>query len=226
MKSRNYVLTIISGVIMLTGCSKPEGSKEVEKVSEKTTTNKDSIELAALVRNLYKWHETSYFNVGFPLKADSASHGLFTGIDWNAYNRDYEVFKRTNFFSDDFLARHRAIAMTLDSSIRQASVEWRNPEDGVPVWSTDTDDWCGCQDYPDNYWQRLKINNLKFNGETAAFNWSWGKEEGIDPPFKYEMKAKKINGSWKISYLEGFEHYGTVSDYKKIMSPHKVESRH
>ena len=185
--------------------------------SKEPRLNPDSIELTALVRNAYEWHVTKNPGYGFPLKIANPSDSLFTGIDWAAYKKDYAAFKETDFFSDDFMARHRAIAMTIDSSIRRASVEWRNSNDGIPLWYNGSDDWCNCQDNPDNYWQRLTLNNLKLSDNTAAFNWAWDEKDGIEPPFKYEMKAKKVNGAWKISYLEGFQNYGTVAYYNKIM---------
>jgi hypothetical protein len=203
---------------LVTLVRKPENAKTVEKSNNQTQTNIDSAKLTTLVRKIYEWHEARYHNPSFPLKYNSPSDSIFIGVDWKAYNRDNEAFKRTNFFSNDFLLKHRAIAMTIDSSIKQASVEWRNGNDGIPLWDTDSDDWCGCQDSPDNYWKRITISNLKFSDNKVVFDWTWDKGDGIDPPFKYEMKAKKVNGIWKISYMEGFKYYGTVIDYQKMMS--------
>ena len=170
------------------------------------------------MRKAYAWHQKS-LGYGFPLKFNPATDSLFTGIDWPAYHKEYDALKKTNFFADDFLARHRAIAMTIDSSVRQARAEWRNANDGIPLWYTDADDWCNCQDNPDNYWERLTLNNLKFSNNTATFNWRWDEKDGITPPHTYAMKAKKVDGTWKISYLEGFQNYGTVAAYNKLMQP-------
>jgi len=164
---------------------------------------------------MYEWHETKYQNHGFPFQFNSPSDSLFTGIDWNEYNKDYEAFQKTNYFSDEFLARHRQIAMSIDSSVRQASAEWRNAKDGVPIWDVNADVWCNCQDHSDNYWERLVISDFKYNNETVSFNWIWGIEEGVDPPMKYKMRARKLNNTWKVSYMEGFDSYGTVADYNK-----------
>ncbi|MFT6967039.1 MAG: hypothetical protein ACJAT1_002265 [Marivirga sp.] len=41
--------------------------------------------------------------------------------------------------------------------MRKADVKWRNIHDEIPIWSSDTDVWCGCQDYPDEYWNLLTI---------------------------------------------------------------------
>ncbi|MBF9140985.1 hypothetical protein [Hymenobacter properus] len=215
--------------------SKPAGSITVQKQADTDSTtllntynskdkpgtklriNPDSVELTALMRRAYEWHATKFRDYGFPLKFNAPSDSLFTGIDWAAYEKSYATYKKTNFFSDEFLAKHRAIAMTIDSSIKQAGVEWRNAKDGVPLWYTDSDDWCNCQDNPDFYWKRLTLNNLKFGDNTASFHWTWDEIDGVEPPLNYEVKAKKVNGTWKISYLQGLENYGTVANYKKIM---------
>lgn len=245
MTSRIPLFAVVLMVITLTSCGNSTGSKPEEvsttqnqpgtdraeaktlsdnslsanRPSTRPRVNPDSVELTALIRNVYEWHETKYPNYGFPLKVDTPSDSLFTGIDWAAYNKDYAAFKKTNFFSDEFLAKHRAIAVTIDSSIRRASVEWRNSNDGIPLWYSDSDDWCNCQDNPDNYWQRLTLSNLKLGDNTAVFNWTWDEKDGIEPPFIYEIKAKKVNGTWKISYLEGFQKYGTVASYDERMKP-------
>ena len=229
MKKNSYVSCFLPAVISLASCNNSGGSNPSEKyvalskleVNSAAKPNADSIALTKLIRDLYKWHENSYRSVGFPFKGNLPNDTIFTGIDWVAYNKEAEILKKTNFFAQQFLERHRAIAATIDSSIRKAPLEWRNFNDGIPLWSTDADDWCGCQDSPDNYWERLKINQLKVNNNTATFNWAWGKEDGIDPPFKYNMRAKKENGVWKISYMDGFSYYGTVAYYDSRMNPQK-----
>ena len=35
------------------------------------------------------------------------------------------------------------------------------------------------------------------------------------------MRAKKENGVWKISYMDGFSYYGTVAYYDSRMNPQK-----
>ncbi|WP_345057447.1 hypothetical protein [Hymenobacter glaciei] len=207
---------------MLTSCTNSENPKIAEKATIQKHVNADSIQLTTLIRDIYEWHETKHRNVGFPFKGNFPSDSVFTGIDWDAYNKESEIFRQTNYFSQEFLNRHRAIATTIDSSVKKASVEWRNFNDGIPLWSTDADDWCGCQDSPDEYWKQLSISNLKLsNNNTAVFNWAWGIKDGVEPPFTYKMKAKKENGVWRISYMDGFSHYGTVADYDKTMSQSK-----
>jgi hypothetical protein len=180
--------------------------------------NADSVALTKLIRNVYEWHETNHAGSNFSLIGKSPTDTVFTGINWPVYNKEFEEIRKTNFFAQEFLDRHRAIAATIDSSVKKAGIEWRNFNDGIPLWSTNADDWCGCQDYPDNYWKRIDIHHLKVNNDIATFNWAWGKKDGIDPPFTYNMRAKKENGAWKISYMDGFSYYGTVADYDKRMN--------
>ncbi|WP_152560152.1 hypothetical protein [Hymenobacter sp. IS2118] len=75
-----------------------DSSISANKARTKSHVNPDSVELTALVKNLYDWHVTQYPNYGFPLKVNTPSDGLFTGIDWPAYNKDYAAFEQTDFF--------------------------------------------------------------------------------------------------------------------------------
>jgi hypothetical protein len=217
MSHRKYITWLLTATILLTTYNISNADDRQSRI------NSDSIQLTSLVRNLYKWHATKYSNRDFPLKFSNPSDSIFTGIDWNAYALHIETLKKTNFFSPDFFSNHRAIALSIDSSIKQAGIEWRNINDGIPLWDTDADEWCRCQDYPDNYWSIITLTDFKFGKDDVSFNWTWKGNANKVPPNKYAAKAKRENGIWKISYLEGFcsKSYGTVSDYNKIMDPNK-----
>ncbi len=45
-----------------------------------------------------------------PYKYDNPSDNIFTGIDWDSYEKNIEIFKKTNFFTDQFLAYYKTIA--------------------------------------------------------------------------------------------------------------------
>ena len=112
-------------------------SENTESIGE---FENDSIELTDLVRNVYEWHMTVRLN-DFPYKHEEPGDTLFVGIDWEKYNNNIKVFKQTDFFSQDFLDKHKKIALIVDSSIKKADKEWRNINDGIPIWDSNADDW-------------------------------------------------------------------------------------
>lgn len=175
----------------------------------------DSIELTQLVRHVYKWRLANELD-DFPYEVDSKSPEIFIGIDWKIYDRNIRTLESTNFFSEEFFRTHRNIALSLDSSIRKADIEWRNFEDGIPLWSPDADDWCSCQDYPDDYWKILTITNLELEDQIASFNWTWDTGP-TDYPHYYPVTAKKENIKWKITWLNGFNNYQSAEYYDEIM---------
>jgi hypothetical protein len=177
--------------------------------------NKDSTELTTLVRQVYKWHNTNHL-IDFPYKYEVPGDTIFIGIDWDNYNKNIEKFEKTNYFTDEFLSSHKNIASIIDSSMKKADLKWRNINEGIPLWETDADDWCGCQDYPDNYWDNLTLDSLHIENNFAIFNWTWDKAS-TDYPHQYKMTAKKIGENWKINSLEGFKYYGSVEYYDKMM---------
>ncbi|MBX3162932.1 MAG: hypothetical protein KF900_00495 [Bacteroidetes bacterium] len=210
---KKTVFTILT-ILCLTSCDNSANKENTQSI-----INADSIELTTLVRDVYEWHETKYRKNGFPFKHNTDS--IFTGVDWDTYAKEMAVFKKTNFFSESFFAKHRALAMSTDTSIKQTSIEWRNVKDGIPIWETDADDWCNCQDYPDNYWTFLLLKDITIKHDTATFKWTWDNNGNNDEFFsnhEYEMKAVKENGTWKISYMEGFKNYRTASGYNQIIS--------
>jgi hypothetical protein len=210
----SVLFSIMSFMISSNG-SDNQSSNRIKAQQTKETFTKDSIQLTELVRQVYKWHMTNPLNE-FPYKYEKPVENIFTGIDWVTYNKNIEIFKKTNFFTDQFLSIHKAIALNIDSSIKKADIKWRNMNDGIPLWDLDADAWCGCQDYPDNYWEILTLSNLKIENNTASFYWTWDKAQNFDS-HKYRMTAKKIGNQWRIDSLEGFNYYGSVEHYDKIM---------
>jgi hypothetical protein len=214
-----YYLAIISTIgTLLFSCGGQHSEKFSENVNLKTelktsSQNKDSIELTSLIRQAYEWHMTKSV-ADFPYKYDKQHDSIFTGIDWEEYQNNIQLFTRTNFFSRGFLQQHKNIALTLDSSIRKADISWRNINDGIPIWDSGADDWCNCQDYPDDYWKFLTIDSLIIKNDHGEFKWTWDKEyQGF-----YKVTVVKEDEKWKINSLEGFKSFGTVADFDKVMN--------
>lgn len=217
MKKTNSLILLTLTLVLLTSCNSTNNrvNNQSNKDNSNTIIDKDSVELTTLVRKVYSWHITQHIT-DFPYKYEKPGDTIFIGIDWDAYDKYIETLKKTNNFTDDFIIFHKIIASNLDSSIKKADIKWRNINYGIPLWNTGADDWCGCQDYPDNYWDSLTLDSIQIVKDFAKFNWTWDKGPS-DYPHQYKITAKKIGDSWKINSLEGFKYYGNVDYYDKIM---------
>lgn len=206
-------LIIFLLIVSISGCKEDTEKNIIKKDSLIANQSKiDSVELTNLVRQVYNWYMNNEIE-DFPYKYEGERDSIFIGIDWDKYQNNTEVFKKTNFFSIEFLNKHKEIAKNIDSSIRKADLKWRNRNDGISLWETGADNWCGCQDYPDNYWTILTIDSLVINKDNADFVWTWDK----DLSHTYRVKAKKENGKWKINSLHGFKYFLTSQEYNKMM---------
>lgn len=211
MRTLNLFIFYVS-IILLLSCNKKSEKKLIANENINITKNNDSIEITKLIREVYEWHETNGID-DFPYKYDEIQDTIFIGIDWKKYQDNIINFKEKNFFSNDFLKQHKEIASTIDSSIKKADIKWRNINDGIPIWETGADDWCGCQDYPDNYWKLLTIDSLNVKENFANFIWTWDKEYS----HTYKVTVKKEGGKWKINSLDGFKYFYKIDDYDKMM---------
>jgi hypothetical protein len=158
MIKTNFFVILASVITFLTGCNGI--NNQINRENEAAIANKDSVEITSLVRQVYKWHMTKHLT-DFPYKYEEPADTIFIGIDWDAYDKNVKDFRKTNYFTNDFLLFHKSIASNIDSSIRKADIKWRNANDGIPLWETEADDWCGCQDYPENYWDTLTLDSLR-----------------------------------------------------------------
>ncbi|HTI57406.1 hypothetical protein [Mucilaginibacter sp.] len=199
----------MQGIVLLANCT--NGNKTGKNVQSKkpdsvgvainlpiSKANDDSIQLTKLVRAMYKWHETDTTRAGgfSPVKKNPRDT-FYSGIDLNANNNAVTKLQATGLFANDFLDDYRKIAERMDKELHDGSSSWAEGE--LPSFEDDVDEWCNCQDYPDNYWEKLTLTNIRLNKSEATFKWTWG--DG----FYYKTKAKKENNVWKISYLEGFD---------------------
>ncbi len=187
---------------------------EADNMATKTTAT-DSIALTNLIRKAYTWHHENPEDE-FPYLLQHASDSIFIGIDWKAYETTMAAYKQTGYFTDEFFLYHELVATDIDASIKSADISWRNLNDGIPLWYSEVDDWCNCQDNPDDYWKTLVIDNLRVNGNMAFFNLNWefyGEMSSMD----YHVTAKKEEGKWKINSLAGYKNYYSKDEYDQIL---------
>lgn len=184
--------------------------------SERVYLESDRVALTQLIRRVYTWRASSHLD-DFPYLYETSNPGILVGIDWEKYRQNVSQLIDTDLFTDAFIRKHKSIALSLDSSIRKADLKWRDVNGYIPIWSTDRDDWCDCQDYPDRYWELLTINDLKIENDLATLNWTWD-TDATNYPHTYQITARKINNSWKINSLYGFKYYQSVRYYDDIMN--------
>lgn len=157
----------------------------------------DTLELEKLTKELYRWHETKSSQIDFPPLQTGKMDTTYSGIDLVQHKLRQNELKNTNLFAIQFLDNYNKIALKIDKDIRNKSLVYYVGE--LPPYGNDANPWCNCQDSPERYWEKIKIENIQIIDNNAIFNWTWGDN------FKYKIKAIKENGQWKILNLEGFE---------------------
>ncbi|TQM48557.1 hypothetical protein BDE36_0242 [Arcticibacter tournemirensis] len=158
----------------------------------------DTVALTNLVKKLLKWHETSGMQFeGFPPLKNKTTDTTYSGINLEKNKKAIEELRQMGMFAESFLSDYRKIAVRMDKELRDGSSFWREGE--IPTFSKDVNEWCNCQDYPDNYLSITKLTDIQITNNKAQFKWTWGED------FYYTVTAIKNAGTWKISYLEGFD---------------------
>jgi hypothetical protein len=198
---RTFIIKMICisiAVLFLTNCSNSNSSRHADKVDNVSCSKSDSIEISTLIKNMYRWYETKSSKGEFIPTTKNPKDTIYSGIDWKAHENRMNELIKTHFFAKDFLDNYQKIASHIDNELKQGHSEWRIGE--LPPFGTDANPWCNCQDYPDNYWNKLTITDIKMLKDSANFKWTWGGN------FYYSVKVKKELGVWRISYLEGFDY--------------------
>ncbi len=179
--------SITMGCQHLTKQPAPSPSRDVEELKAPLTE---------LVQNMYRWKETQAKQSDFQPKADPTA-ALYVGLDVAEHQKRLAELRASGFFSSVFLEQYHARAIQLHTALLEGRTEWpvgyRSPFGGA------VDPWCQCQDTPDRYWEDIEIVELRQEGDSIRFLWSWGDS------FTYLMRAEHTSTGMKIRYMEGLD---------------------
>ena len=164
----------------------------------------DKEQIINLVKQAYKWHDTDKAENDI-VPINDINDSIVIGIDLEKQKLRLDELRKTNLFTEDYINNNYKIAQIIDTKVRnkEFNCEWLVGD--IPPFSNNTDPWCNCQDYPyDNPWDKIEITFENLDKENATLTWTWGYSEW-SKGFKYLVKVKKINNTWKISYLQGYD---------------------
>ncbi len=203
-----FTLILISCFSQKNKDKKTKNDIQLDKKTE-IFSDKDSLEILNLVRNVYKWKENkpqlkNCFNIGLLSKNGEK----YVGIDWKECEKNVKLFNSSGYFSTKFIEFYKKTLNYIDNKVKNNEYEWNVGE--FPPFGTGANEWCHCQDYPvDNYWEKLGIQDIKLISKNkASLIWNWGK--GIEWNWHnnkkgYPLKVIKENGNWRILKLDGFK---------------------
>ena len=162
----------------------------------------DEEQLKDLIVRLYKWKDKHLPSGDFvPLSNTDSSK--YVGIDLDKHTAKLDVLRRSGFFTDEFLSNYNHIAKTINEQLKNETLVWKVGD--FPPFGTGADFWCTCQDYPSNNpWDNIEVTVDEIGNDNALLRWTWGESTWAND-FSYKVTATKINGSWRISYLQGFD---------------------
>lgn len=194
-KMKRIKLTTLIFGLLLFGCNQTITKTTSSTDQTSAIVSDDKEKLLQLVRRLYEWHETKSSHNDFEPVADNQD-STYIGLDLKKHEQRLTELKQTGFFADQFLDNYNELGLAIGKGLKSKKLEWQVGD--LPPFGNDANPWCNCQDNPDNYWQKVTIDKIGFDNNTATFTWTWGEN------FEYKVNAIKQNDNWKISYLQGF----------------------
>lgn len=205
---KRYIIVLSTGIIcislLLCSCNNTTTATNTSAadtaVRNTTATSTspvpDTAGLQQRVTELYQWHEKTWDILSdFPPKQTHPSDSLYSGIDWEIHEKNVALLHSSGLFTRGFFDTYQAEAEQMDKEMSSGAVDYYVGEIG-PYF--DASPWCNCQDFPSGSMQlHITLENTQPENGEWSFSWKW---ESLE----YHMKAKKENGVWKFSYLEGF----------------------
>ena len=202
-----YTVTIsVLFTIVMTSCNKTENKAE-DTVLEELPAPTDEIEnlhriddslaINKLLIDLHRWHLKTETVPDFDVYLAKPTDTLYAGIDSKKHEKRVAALKATGFFTDEFIENYNKIASTIDTGLKKGTAVYAVGE--LPPYGNDADPWTNSQDYPDDYWKKIILYNLTYNNDIISSTWSFGDN-------KYDCRFKKVDGKWKVDWLDGFDY--------------------
>ena len=161
----------------------------------------DSIALLQLTKNLYKWNQTDHNDDFFSPLQKAETDTVYAGLDMKLHGQKLRDMRSSGLFTEGFIANYHKIALLIDAGLKDGSLKWVIGE--LPPFGDRTNPWCNCQDFANDFINKLYIMHLQ--PENGGVFYNWGDGGGGTP---YNIKALKEGKQWKINFMEGFD-YGS-----------------
>ena len=190
---------------------KPNTSVKTQPDTVKSPDNsKDKEDIQALIRQMLKWADTKDVVDLLPVLSKDS---ICVGFDFDKEKQTLEKLKSTGFFADEFIDNYDQIIRTLDKKIKNNEFgKWNVYELPTFNFDNDVDPWCSCQD--NLSWDKVEVEIIKLDNNKGELKWNWGKTDpGTDQSWKdfsYKFSVVKVDGKWKISYLQGFDYKESI----------------
>lgn len=186
-------LTIFLIVLICSSCGQT-ANKANSIINDKT-------QIKDLLIQVLKWHDKNGTYTGFE-PIFNPKDSLAIGMDLKVLQSELDNLTKTNQFDKEFVDNYSLIVKTIDKKIKNKEIVFMQGD--LPPFAG-ADPWCNCQDIPyDNPWDKIDIKFISIDKDNADLTWTWG-ESDWSKDFNYKVRAKKANGIWRISYLQGFD---------------------
>ena len=201
---KRYILTSASLLLLIFGCNYGESKSSVETNSTSVVGNQDDDkkQIENLVRQVYQWHDTDNSKNEIEPIADGKRRN-YIAIDIDKHTKRIQELRDASLFSDEFIENYDKIAQTINLQLKSGEMKWDVGD--LPPFGNNANPWCNCQDYPyDKPWDKIVFTFQSLDSKTSTLTWTWG-DSAFSKGFNYKVSAVKVNGNWKLSYLQGFD---------------------
>ena len=179
------------------------GANTVSKTAMSVKVNNDSLEIIAVLRQLYKWHD-SVEKKSFEKHDISGlvnylhTDTLLTGVDTSSFIKNIEGFKKANVFSEIFFEQYKNFWRHLDDKIKHDTTKYLYND--MNFRFEEADQWTGFQDDAGNYWDNFTIHDFNVKNDTASLTWTIHQDS-----YPYLVKFKLEQDKWRVTYLIGYD---------------------
>lgn len=200
-------------LLAMTSCNSKQQASSNEKADiiadscdTQLISSDDKMEMGKIIRGVVELDLNDTIHIDLlPAIADEKD-SIYVGFDFQKLEITVQQLRNTGFFSETFINNYKRIIAELDRKLQNNELGVWDMRDMPPFgFAVDYGPFCNCQD-------DYTVDSVGFineNCENVEAEWF-----SIRPDIKGNIQAyvmskckfEKENGSWKISYLSGFDY--------------------
>jgi hypothetical protein len=201
MKS-TWILILISGFLLVNCKTSTEHTDSSNQIQQIDTIDlpSEKIKIEKLIRQVLTWSDNDTSLILVPIIGDSLMQP--TGFDLDQLDKNLLILEKTDYFAKEFLDNYNKIIKTLDINVKSKVYGdgWFINELPMFKFANGWSPWCCCQGFSDSQIKGTEVIRIDSDNAECKLTWIEG-ASWID--FRFDVT--KVDGTWKISYLQGFD---------------------
>lgn len=214
--NHNLLTFFLQVAFLFYSCNQVDKKSIVARKEIISNLSSDKDQIKQLIRQVLTWADSKNSIEILPVLTDQKNE-MHIGFNLKKHKQNLEKLEQTNWFTKEFIENYNHLILTLEDGLKNGIYDtWLVGELPSFAFANNVSPLCNCQDSQE--WDNIEIQEINLTKQAGEFIWKWGNPNKNSNwnNFAYKFRVKKDNGTWKITYMSGFDWKESTRKNEKI----------